>query len=55
MEYIKIVEVSSTEEENHQKLSLAKLELFCGSVFPRTAGRTFNNFWKIFGWVCNRF
>lgn len=38
MEYFRIVEVSSTEEKIHQKLSLAILELFCESIFALERG-----------------
>lgn len=38
MEFFKIVEVSSTEKEIHQKLSLANLEQFCESIFALEKG-----------------
>jgi len=38
MEFFMIVEVSSTEEEIHQKLSLANLELSCESIFALDKG-----------------
>jgi hypothetical protein len=38
MEFFKIAEVSSTEKEIHQKLSLANLELFCESIFALDKG-----------------
>lgn len=38
MEYFKIVEVSSTEDELQQKLSLANLELSCESIFALNEG-----------------
>ena len=38
MEYFKIVDVSTSEKEIQQKLSLANLENFCESIFAQNKG-----------------
>ncbi len=39
MEFFKIVDISSTEEQIQQNLILANLELFCESIFPLDNGK----------------
>ena len=41
MEFFKIVDISSTEEQIQQNLILANLELFCESIFALDKGEDF--------------